>query len=162
MTDRKTPPTGFITKTVDTEASGVKYSVDVLQAESLQAWLDFYAEQGKNAEEVINKILNADNEQGGKQTGKEAVRKVIAEHGPDSDEAKAAITTHQDNARQFIQGAPRGGGGKKHESGLTQKQREAFGGAVAIEYGKTGKAPAADRLKEIADELGIDHGALGL
>lgn len=145
-------PEGFILKTVNTDCSGQKYDVEAPQAESLEAILAAYTKLGKNGEEILLAIWNAGNEQGAKQGQKNLVRTAIAaDEGVDD-----AIAKHQSVARQFIQGAPRGGGGARHESGLTKKQREALGSAVATEMARTGGAPSKARMDEIATELGID------
>lgn len=153
MTER-TLPNGFTLKSVPTSASGHNYNVDVPQAESLDAIRAAYETEGKSFDEIMLALWNAGNEQGAKQGQKEQVRKAIEE----GDEAKIAeaIEAHQESARGFIQGAPRGGGGARHESGLTKKQREALGTAVAMEMANTGKAPSKARMDEIAAELGID------
>ena len=152
----RTLPEGFNLKTVSTDCSGEKYEVDVPQAESLDAILAAYKTLGKNGEEILLAIWNAGNEQGAKQGQKNLVRTAIAaEEG-----VEEAIGKHKSVARQFIQGAPRGGGGTRHESGLTKKQREALGGAVAVEMARTGKAPSVARMDEIATELGIDPAQL--
>lgn len=148
-------PEGFTLMTVNTAAAGVTYPVEVLQGDSLQAWLDAYAADGKNGAEIICKILNSDNAQGGKQGQKTPVREAIEQNKP-QEEIDAAIAKHQAQARGFLQGAPRGGGGARHESGLTKKQRTDLGTAVAMEYATTGKGPSKDRMSEIASELGIN------
>ncbi len=155
----RTLPEGFTLKLVSTDCSGHKYEVEVPQADSLQAILDAYATLGKNGDEILLAIWNSGNAQGGKQGQKNLVRKALETEDGDVD---AAVAQHQDVARQFIQGAPRGGGGPRHESGLTKKEREAFGGAVAIDMGKTGAPPDNARMREIAEGLGIDPDALGL
>lgn len=152
MTDRAIPE-GFTLMTVDTTAAGVTYPVEVLQGDSLKAWLDAYAADGKNGEEIINKILNSDNAQGGKQGQKTPVREAIEQNKP-QEEIDAAIAKHQAQARGFLQGAPRGGGGARHPSGLTKKQSSEFGYAIAMEAA-AGKYPSKDRMAEIAAELGI-------
>jgi len=130
--------------------------VEVLQGESLDSYRDFYVAENKNPDEVILAILNASNEQGGKQGGKGEVRKAIEEGG----DVEAAIASHQDQARQFMQGAPRGGGGARHETGLTKKQREDLGTAVVMHQIETGKAPTAAQMRDICEGLGIDPSLL--
>ena len=155
-------PGGFTLKTVPTSCGGHKYDVEVAQGGSLQAYLDAYKALGRNGEEIILAILNSGNEQGAKQGQKDLVRKALEEFRAESDEVAAAVGKHQETAKQFIQGAPRGGGGPRHESGLTKKEREAFGGAVATEMASTGSSPSQDRLTEIAKTLGINPSLLGL
>jgi len=154
MADR-TLPDGFTLKAVETTAEGFKYTVEVPQAESLDAVMAFYEAQGKNPEEVLLAIWNAGNEQGSKQGGKGEVRAAIKEHGPDSPEGEKAIAGHQENAQGYIQGAPRGGGGARHESGLTRKQRDALGTAVADHLAKEGTMPTQADMREIAKALEI-------
>ena len=151
-------PEGFNLKTVATECGGHKYDVEVPQAESLAAILAAYKTLGKNGEEILLSIWNSGNEQGAKQGQKNLVRKALEEDGGD---VNAAVAKHQEVARQFIQGAPRGGGGPRHESGLTKKDREALGSAVATEMARTKGMPSKARLEEIAAELGIDPSQLG-
>lgn len=197
MTERNVPA-GFVVKPVETEVSGVTYTTEVLQAESLAAILAVYkAEQpDKNPEEIIRDIWNSGNEQGAKQSPKSAVRKAIDEHGKGEmvdepaldddgepifqvdedgnpvvdedgnpvpatvtrrelpDEVTEAIATAIETGRTFIQGAPRGGGGTRHESGLTAKQREALGSAIALDLAR-GVKLTDKRKKEIAEEIGI-------
>lgn len=153
-------PKGFKLVPMPTEAGKVKYSVDVPQGESLEAWLNAIRELNpeSNAEEVVVAILNAGNAQGARQSPKAAVRKAAEEHGEESAEVAEAIAKAQEAGRQFIQGAPRagGGGGKRHESGLTEKERTGLGSAIGLEIAKTGKAPSQARMAEILRELGID------
>lgn len=164
-TKARTELPGMALKRVETETSGIKYEVEVLQAESLQAILDAYKAQGKNGEEVLVGVFNAANEQSAKQQ-KGKVRSAIeaaekAGTAPEDDEAvQAAIEEHQAKAPGFLIGAPRGGGGKRHESGLTAKQRTELGTAVAMEMARTGQPPSKARMDEIAKELGIDPSAL--
>ena len=156
MTER-TLPQGFTLKTgVPTTASGLKYNVDVPQAESLQAIQEAYEADGKNYEEVMLAIWNAGNEQGAKQGQKQPVRIAVEE----DDGVEEAVTKHQKAASGFIQGAPRGGGGARHESGLTAKERTALGTEVAMEYSRTGAMPTKARLEEIAEKLGISPASL--
>jgi hypothetical protein len=171
MAERTTLPNGFSLKAVETEAAGHKYTVEVPQAESLQAVLDAYKEAGKNGEEILLAIWNSGNEQGAKQGQKTPVREAV--EGPDGEQGEGeekttkeeriqkAVEKHQAAARQFIQGAPRGGGGQKHESGLTKKQREDLGTKIAMEMATTGAMPSRARMEEIAKELGIDPAAMG-
>ena len=151
-------PEGFTFKTVSTECAGHKYEVEAPQAESLAAILAAYKTLGKNGEEILLAIWNSGNEQGAKQGQKNLVRKALED---DDGDVEAAVAKHQEVARQFIQGAPRGGGGPRHESGLTKKQREALGSAVATEMARTGGPPTKDRMNEIATELGINPSDLG-
>jgi hypothetical protein len=152
-------PTGFTLVVMPTEAGPVKYDVEVPQGESLSAWLDALRALNpeENAEEIVVRILNAQNAQGARQGPKKAVRDAATEHGVDSPEVTAAVEAAQANSRGYITGAPRagGGGGKRHESGLTEKQRTALGTAIGLELAKTGKMPTQSRLAEIAKELGI-------
>lgn len=150
-------PEGFTLKEgIQTTAAGFKYPVDAPQAVSLKAIEDEYVKQGKNYEEVMLAIWNAGNEQGAKQGQKQAVRVAVEEDG----DVAEAVLKHQASARGFIQGAPRGGGGARHESGLTAKERTALGTAVALEYSREGKMPTRDRMDEIAADLGISPGSL--
>jgi len=154
MAGERTLPIGFTLKPVETKAGGVAYTVEVPQAESIQAVRDFYTAEGKNPDEVILSIWNSGNEQGAKQGQKERVRQA----GDDPTKLAEAIADHQASAKVFIQGAPRGGGGggTTHPSGLTQKQRVALGNAVAMEMATSGSAPTEGRMDEICGELGID------
>lgn len=156
MAAQRTLPDGFTLETVETSASGVKYAVEVPKAESLDAIRAAYEAEGKNPDEVLLAIWNAQNEQGAKQGQKQAVRVAVKEHGKDSDEVADAIESHQNAARQYIQGAPRGGGGARHESGLTKKEREALGTGVAMFVAENGRPPNEEELHAIAEEEGID------
>jgi hypothetical protein len=157
MTDRSLP-IGFSLKPVETAAGGTAYTVEVPQAESLDAVLAYYESIGKNANEVLLAIWNSGNEQGAKQGQKEQVRKA----GTDATKIAEAIAAHQETARGFIQGAPRGGGGGvKHESGYSKKDREALGNAVAMHMATSGAPPTTEEMAEICESLGIDVKHLG-
>ena len=146
----RTLPDGFILKAVETTAQGVTYEVEVPQAESIDAVRAFYEAEGKNPDEVLLAIWNAGNEQGAKQGMKQAVRDA------EGDEAvQAAIAAHKENARLYVQGAPRGGGGARHQSGLTKKQREEFGTKVAEAMIAKGGALSKAEMEELAGELGL-------
>lgn len=151
MAERKELPAGFTLKTVGTSAGGTKYDVEVPQADSIDAVRAFYEAEGKNPDEVLLAIWNAGNEQGAKQGMKQAVRDAEGEEAQ-----AAAIAAHQENARLYIQGAPRGGGGARHESGLTVKQRQEFGTKVAEAMIAKGGALSQKELDELAREMGID------
>jgi len=173
MTERSIPD-GFTHNPVETTASGRAYKIECLQATSLDVpddfdastlaplypYLAFYAAEGKNGPEIIRDILNAANEQGAKQGPKAPVRDAI-DSGKSEEEISAAIVKAQEDAKFFVIGAPRGGGGPRHESGLTKKQRENLGTAVAMEMATTGKPPSQKRLEEICGELNIDPALLG-
>ena len=181
MTDRSELPPGMTLKPVQTEAAGYTYEVEVVQAESLQVILDAYKAEGKNGEDILTAIWNSGNEQGGKQGQKTPVREAAEalaklKRVPEEDQDEAylekleaaeaalaeAVQKHRDNSRQFIQGAPRGGGGQKHESGLTQKQRTAIGTAVGLKMAHKGGKPLTEaEMGEILAELGIDPAQLG-
>lgn len=176
-------PEGFSHKTVATAAGAVEYEVQVLQASSIQAILDAYRKEDPETdpEATLLAIWNAAQEQAAKQGTKAGVRKAVDEKGAgelvDSgevgedgepikvrqlpEEVSKAIAEAQDSARLFLMGAPRGGGGARHESGMTAKQRTALGNAVALELARTGKAPSQTRMLEICKELGIDPASLG-
>lgn len=160
MTER-TVPEGFNLKTCPTAASGHSYEVEALQADSLQAILDAYQAEGKNGEEILCSIWNAGNEQGAKQGQKDPVRKAVDAEDSTEESVASAVEKHQEVARGFIQGAPRGGGGARHASGLTKAQRTALGTAVATEFSTTGSGPTKGRMDDICKELGIDPGQLG-
>lgn len=148
---------GFTFKTVATSASGREYEVEVPQAETWRTYYDFWKAQGQNPDDVLTKILNSDNEQGAKQGDKAQVRDAIAKG--DAEQIEEAIESHQKSARTFVQGAPRGGGGARHSSGLTAKQRSKLGtrlAEVTQEKARQGKAPTQDDINAIYAELGID------
>lgn len=152
---------GFSFKSVETSAGGVTYKVEVPQVESWRTFYDFWKGQGHNPDEVLTKILNAQNEQGAKQGDKQAVREAIGKD--DADARKAAIAAHQANARLFVMGAPRGGGGARHSTGLTAKQRASLGtkmAEVTQARVREGKSPTAEDINAIYEELGIDPDSL--
>ena len=155
----RTLPQGFSLKPVETKAGGVAYAVEVPQAESWRNFYDFWTSEGKNPDEILTAILNSANEQGAKQGQKEQVRQA----GTDPDKLAAAIEAHQKTAKGFIMGAPRGGGGggARHESGLTKKQLEALGGQMASFMAKAGRGPNKQEMDEICAGLGIDPKHLG-
>lgn len=75
-----------------------------------------------------------------------------------------AVAKANESSRGYVLGAPRagGGGGARHETGLTKKEREAFGTAVATAMVKQGGALTDEDQREIAESLGIDPDLLGL
>lgn len=155
---------GFTFKRVETKAGGVPYEVEVPQAESWETYFEFWKEQGQNPDDVLTKILNAQNEQGAKQGDKQAVRDALEKDGGNAGPAtEEAIGKHQETARTFVMGAPRGGGGARHATGLTAKQRQALGtrlAEVSQAKSKEGKAPTQADINAIYEELGIDIDAL--
>lgn len=158
-------PAGFTLKTVPTKVGDFSYDCEVPQVDSLANLLNAYRElePDRNPEEILVERFNAANLQGATQGPKAAVREALEKHGADSEEVAEAVRKAQDSARVFITGAPRagGGGGRKHESGLTAKQRQDFGTAVAMEMVRNkGKAVTPARMKEIAEELGLDFAKL--
>lgn len=156
MSDVRELPEGFTLETATTKAGGVAYEVEFPQAESLDAVREFYESEGKNPDEVILAIWNAGNAQGAKQGNKNPVRDATTD-----EERQEAIESHQEKARGFIQGAPRGGGGgSTHKTGLSKAKREQFGSAITTEVAETGVYPDEARSREIAEELGIDFDAL--
>ena len=155
MGDRALPE-GFTLVERGTTAGSHKYVVEFPQAESLEAIQTAYEAEGKNYAEIMLAIWNKGNEQGAKQGQKEAVRKAVEDEG----DVGEAVAKHQATAKGFIQGAPRGGGGARHESGLTAKQREAYGTAVVMEMQRTKGAVPKARMDEIAENLGIDPSQL--
>lgn len=176
-------PEGFTHKSVATAAGAVEYEVQILQATSIEAILNAYRKEDPDTDPAATllAIWNAAQEQAAKQGTKAGVRKAVDEKGAgelvDSgetgedgepikvrqlpEEVSKAIADAQDSARLFLMGAPRGGGGARHESGMSTKQRTALGTAVALELARTGKAPSQERMAEICGELGIDPALLG-
>jgi len=170
-------PEGFTLKAVETEAAGHKYTVQVAQAPSLDAILKAYEKEGKNGQDVVRDIWNASNEQNAKQQkgevrpAVEAAKAAGVDLGgepPEAEESlklwnavREAVEKHQEKAPGFLMGAPRGGGGKKHESGLTGKERTALGTAIAMHYATKGAPPTTEEMELIAIELGIDLSGLG-
>ena len=165
MANVREVPEGFRLVESETEAAGTSYTVPVLQAESLDAILNFYRSEGKNGEEILLQIWNSGNMQSARQGRKSLVRDAI-ENGKitidgteyEGDEAvQAAIEAHRTASAQTIQGAPRGGGGRvRHESGLSAKKREELGSRVAMFMVTEGRTPNAEEIAEIAAELGIN------
>ena len=155
---------GFTVKTVETSASGREYSVEVPQAESWRVYYDYWKSQGQNPDEVLTKILNSDNEQGAKQGDKGPVRDAIGADDATEESIAKAIADHQSSAQTFILGAPRGGGGARHSSGLTAKERASLGtklAEVTAQRAAEGKRPTQADLDSIYEELGIDPETLG-
>lgn len=168
---------GFALETFETKTGGHVYEVEVLQAtgEGLEpeerilsgpmlAWYLAYEAEGKDPNEVIAAILNASQAQGGKQGQKSQVLAAVQgkPYGKDGEvqSVEEAEEGHRKVARIFLQGAPRGGGGARHESGLTAKMRQQLGDAVSLEMAKTGAPPTKARMDEICHDLGIDPSQL--
>lgn len=129
----------------ETNASGRVYPITFQQFDNLAEALE---EIG--SEENVLGVINAAQEQGAKQGGKEEVRKAISEHGTDSPEATAAVEDHQTRAAKYKIGAPRGGG----PGGMTKTSAGNVGKALL-------EALGAEQLKALAAEAGVDPTLLG-
>ena len=138
-------------------------------------YYDFWKASGENPDEVLTQILNAQNKQTGTQSPKATVRDTVKELEEAGEELvdddgnvhaalEESVEAANKSSRGYVLGAPRagGGGGARHESGLTKKERENFGTAVATAMVKKGGALSKGNQKEIAESLGIDPSLLSL
>lgn len=166
---------GFEVKSFPTSTGGFTYEAEVPQAESWKVYYDFWKAEGENPDEVLTQILNAQNKQTGTQSPKQTVREVVnelSETGEDLQDEDGnvhpklaeAVDAANESSKGYVLGAPRagGGGGARHETGLTKKEREAFGTAIATASVRKGGALTAKEQREVAEELGIDPDLLKL
>ena len=172
---RNVEDAGFTIETFPTKTGGFRYEAEVPQADSWKVYYEFWENQGHNPDEVLTDILNGQNKQTGTQSPKETVREVVKalekEGEPLTDEdgnphpaLEEAVAKANESSRGYVLGAPRagGGGGARHETGLTKKEREAFGTAVASALVSKGGALTDAEQREIAESLGIDPSLLSL
>lgn len=143
----------------ETQAEGVAYPITFQVFDSLEEALaeiggasesDIVIEAPQGARDSVLGVINAAQEQGAKQGGKEDVRKAVREHGADSPEAVEAVTSHQKRAAKYVIGAPRGSG----PGGMTKTKAGDVGKALLETLG-------AEALKALAVEQGIDPELLG-
>lgn len=166
---------GFEIVGFSTSTGGFTYEAEVPQADDWKVYYNFWKSQGENPDEVLTQILNAQNKQTGTQSPKQTVREVVQElqeaeetlvddDGELHPKLAEAVEAANESSRGYVLGAPRagGGGGARHESGLTKKEREAFGTAIATASIKKGGALSAKEQREVAEELGIDPDLLKL
>lgn len=172
---RNVEEAGFTVETFPTSTGAFTYEAEVPQAESWKVYYDFWKSQGENPDEVLTQILNAQNKQTGTQSPKNGVRDVVKaleerdedlvdDDGNPHPELAEAVEGANASSRGYVLGAPRagGGGGARHETGLTKKEREEFGTAIATASIKKGGALTAKEQREVAEELGIDPSLLKL
>lgn len=133
-------------KTVTTKAGDFEYPITVRQFESLDEARDVWAAKGENPDDVLLGILNAAQEQNGKQGGKNIVRKAQHKgHDTDSPEFAEAITSAQKYAAGYVIGSPRGG---TLRSGQTKTQAKEWGVNVQ-------QNASPEQLAEIMEMLGL-------
>lgn len=128
-----------VTKT--TKAGEVEYPVTFQVFETFEELL----ERSRGGEDQILQIVNAAQEQGAKQGGKEEVRKAIREYGADSDEVAEAVGKHQERAAQYVIGAPRGSAGRE----ITKTKAREFGAALW-------ESLSDEEIAALAEEKGIE------
>lgn len=142
-------PAGFTLATYETEAAGVKYPVQYLQAESVDAYRAAWEAQGLNPDEVLLGIVNAAQKQGATQGNKTQVRDAV-ESGEQA-EIDAAVAAHQESTAGYLIGAPRGGS----RGGPTKKAKAALGEKIAEFVQEHGAMPTKAQLEELGREFGI-------
>jgi hypothetical protein len=140
------------------EVGYVEWPVSYNEPESVDEFTEFYG----GADNLIS-ALRAALKQSVTQNNKTPVAKAAKALAADPDNAELqaalqkAISDHQAGAAKYRPGAPRG---KADETGMTAKQKAAFGAAVGRFAIETGKMPGAKDLAAIAKELGIDFSAV--
>lgn len=134
-------PAGFVYVEDTTTADGHTYPVEFLQAESLQAILDYYASEGLDAETVVRDIWNAANKQGATQSPKTPLRKALSE----GEGVEEAVASAQESTRTHIIGAPRGRS--------TKSQHRNFGEALAEFVEENGRKPTPDELASMYESM---------
>ncbi len=139
-----------ITKT--TKAGELEYSISFQVFDTLEESL---AEVGQvdiseikidapdSAKNDTRDVVNAAQEQGAKQGGKEDVRKATRKFGSNSAEEAAAVEKHQKRAAEYIIGAPRGSTG-----GLTKTKAREIGVKLA--------QVDEEKLLALAAEMGVE------
>lgn len=162
MSNGNEVPAGFRLESDTTKVSGHEYGVEFLQAESLEAILDYYEEQGLNPEETVRDIWNAANKQGATQGPKGSVRDALKSETytrGSGDEAESftgdqavseAVSDAQNSTRTHIIGAPRGS-----QSGPTKKQQAEFGQAVSKAMAEKGDTLSKEELQDLREEYGL-------
>ena len=142
----------------DTQASGLKYTIQLQQFEDAAEMAveicrlsDEQASALRTAlspfEDILKPLVgvgNAAQEQGAKQGAKEPIRKAIREHGPESEEALAEIEGHKKRSVKYLIGSPRGSTG-----GLGKTKAAKVGKALLEKVGE-------EQLAALAAEYGID------
>ena len=147
--------------TVDKEtvAAGVSYPISFQQFDGLEEAVaaignctadEVVIEAPQGAKDSALGVINAAQEQGAKQGGKEDVRKAVEKNGADSPEAAESVASHQKRAAKYVIGAPRGSG----PGGMTKTKAGDLGKALLESLG-------AEALKALAAEQGIDPELLG-
>lgn len=142
----------------ETQASGLKYQIQLLQFEDAAEMAteicrlnDEQASALRSAlspfEDILKPMVgvaNAAQEQGAKQGAKEPIRKAIRDHGVESDEASSEIEAHKKRSLKYLIGAPRG-----TTSGLGKTKAAKVGKALLEKVGE-------EQLAALAAEYGID------
>lgn len=142
---------GFVAKPFETRAGDIRYTVQVMQAENLNAVREYYRARGLDPDDVLLRIWNSAQSQYVRQSAKQIVRTALAE-GKDVEEA---IARHQERAPRMIIGSPRGPRG-----GITKKKVNEAGTAVLRRLAETGGRIDTAELVKLAQEYGIDLSAL--
>lgn len=148
--DEAQVPAGFKLEADDTTVSGREYPVEFLQAESLDAILAYYEEEGKNPEETVRDIWNSAQKQGAVQSPKSSVRETMDNTESTDADVEEAIENAQAATRAHVIGAPRGS-----RSGPTQKQAKNFGLAYAEAVAEKGDELTQDELRELREAHGL-------
>ena len=116
-------------------------------------------EAPQGALEAVLGVVNAAQEQGAKQGGKEMIRDAIEKAGADEDydgdpfehpQVQEAVEKHQKRAAEYVIGAPRGETG-----GLTKTKAREIGARLRDRLGD-------EELLKLAAEKGIDPAELGI
>lgn len=154
MADKKaefTVPEGFSYVRETTKAGGVEYPIEYLQADTLDAWRNYWSARGLDVDATILKNLNEIQSQRASQSGKTAVRD--AENDADRE---AAIAKHQKNARTTLVGAPR----TRNVAGVTKKAAGEFGQAMVAKMVAKGGLLSDTEIAELAREYNVDPALL--
>lgn len=136
-------PAGFRLDSDETTANGITYPVEFLQAESLDAIVEYYVSEGNSPTEaanIVRDVWNAHNKQGATQSPKSAIRKAL-EAGESTEEA---IEKAQETTREFVTGAPR-----QRAGGVTKKEA----GNMGVEIAQARAAKGSDLTKAELDEI---------
>ena len=135
---------GFRMERDETTASGITYPVEFAQADDLEVYRSYWAEQGHNPDEVLLGIVNAAQKQGATQGPKQSIRD--AQNDPEGD-VDAAVQTAQETTASYVIGAPR-----QRTGGITKKVQHEMGEEITRRVVEKGEALTKDELAAIMDE----------
>lgn len=152
-------PAGFSYVRETTKVGEVEYAIEYPQADTLDAWLDYWRGLSLDEKDTAKKYLNEIQSQRASQGGKGPVRDAADEKDESGNVVRSAdevrqeaITKHQNASRVFLLGKPR----MRAPGGVTAAKRKELGDAVMARAFEKGAFPTQEEMEEIAKSLGID------